>query len=173
MEIGVDSASAQPELAWLFSHSHAHWLQVCFHSYLASTVSLCWRVGLRLLELALLYFIRSTWEFISPPGQILTNDWQVQWYKYYSYLALVMMNLRCGLYCLQTSFVEPGLSWFQDRVVLRKTLLDNTHLLSLLTLLVLFPYSSTSFSWKNFLLITFTWILFSEFISGEPNLRQR
>ena len=37
-------------------------------------LSLCWKVGLRLLEMALLHFVRSTWEFIFPQGQILTND---------------------------------------------------------------------------------------------------
>lgn len=74
-------------------------------------LSLCWKVGLRLLEMALLHFVRSAWEFILPQGQILTNDWQLQGYKYSSCVALVRMNLRCDQHCLQTPFVWQNQSY--------------------------------------------------------------
>ena len=72
---------------------------------------LCWNVGLRLLEMALLHFVWSTWQFIFPQGQMLTNDWQLQGYKYSSCVALVRMNLSCDQHCLQTSFVGQNQSY--------------------------------------------------------------
>ena len=126
------------------------------------SLCLCWRVGLRLLEMVLLHFVGSTLEFIFPQGQILTNDWQLQGNKYSSCVALVRMNLRCDQHCLQS------LLWDRTRVTLHKTLLNYAHLLILLTLQALFLYLSTSFSWENLLLIILTWMLISESVPGDP-----
>lgn len=134
-----------------------------------ASVPLCWRVALRLLEpFAWAHQNQKSLRIYISLKQPLTNDWQVQWYKY----PCSLTPIRKTMVTHTLSPEMPGgtepklLPTSPPPWTLRSTVLPLGPFLSLLTDPLPF-----GFSLEDFLINHVQWILISRVASREPNLR--